>query len=78
MKIKHLKFLIVGAFLAFAAGAFFVSGDYKIAAQSRAEAKKKVEILEKVADYKTWKQIVKPAPEKTAETFPVDNSAGYG
>lgn len=78
MKIKLLKFFTVGAFLAFAACAFFVSGGNKIEAGSKEAARKKAEILEKVADYKTWKEIVKPASQATPKPFTIDESAGYG
>lgn len=68
MKIKFLKFFIVGAFLGFAACAFFFSGDGKIQAQSKEAARRKAEILEKVADYKAWKQVNKNGDETTMTT----------
>lgn len=74
MKMKFLKFFIVGAFLAFAACAFFVSGGgNKIEA-----ARKKAEILEKVSGYKAWKQIVKSAAQATPEVISVADSSSYG
>ena len=78
MKVKLLKFFIVGAFLAFAACAFFVSGNDGIEAKSRETARKKAEILEKVADYKTWKQVVKPASQVTPEVITIADSTSYG
>ncbi|HEX8736091.1 MAG TPA: hypothetical protein VF721_12260 [Pyrinomonadaceae bacterium] len=78
MKSKLLKFFVVGAFLAFAACVFFISGDNKIKAQDKEAAQKKVEILEKVAGYKTWKQVVKPVDEKPAQVFIGGDFPGYG
>jgi hypothetical protein len=78
MKLSLLKFFIVGAFLAFAACAFFISGGNKIAAQSREAARKKAEILEKVAGYKTWKQAVKSVQDKTPEVISIPDSLSYG
>lgn len=78
MKIKLLKFFTVGAFMAFAACAFFVSGGNKIGAENMEAARKKAGILEKVADYKTWKQIVKPVVQTIPGTFTIDNSSGFG
>lgn len=80
MKIKLLKFVIVAAFTAFAAGAFFISDSKgRIAAQTRDAGKKKAEILEKTAGYKTWRQVVKPAAEGTpAEAILVWEPSLYG
>ncbi|HEX8250424.1 MAG TPA: hypothetical protein VF599_19775 [Pyrinomonadaceae bacterium] len=79
MKVKLLKFFIVGAFLAFTACAFFISGNGKIEAQSRETARKKAEILEKVADYKAWKQVVKPVGQQASpEVISVSDSSSYG
>lgn len=78
MKLSFLKIFIVGAFLAFAACAFFISGSNKIEAQSREAARKKAEILEKVSGYKTWKQAVKPAQDKTPEVISIPDSSSYG
>ncbi len=59
-----LKLFAVAAFLAFASCAFlFPSNNSQ--AQSNENAKKRDEILEKVASYKIWKQVQKP--EKTKE-----------
>ena len=78
MKLKLLKIFIVGAFLAFAACAFFISDGGRIEAQSREAAKKKAGILEKVAGYKAWKQVVKPVAEATPQVISVADSSSYG
>jgi len=78
MKIKLLKFFVVVAFSAFAACVFFISDSDRIKAQDKEAAKKKVEILEKVAGYKAWKQVVKPADEKPAEVISISDSSGFG
>jgi hypothetical protein len=79
MKLKFLKILIVGAFLAFAACAFFISGGDKIKAQSGKEAvRKKAGILEKTANYKTWKQINKVDEETKTDVFSIADSSALG
>jgi hypothetical protein len=76
MKIRLLKLFIVAAFPVFAAGVFFISGDSKIKAQDKEAAKKKIEILEKVAGYKTWKQAVKADEENSFSI--VGDASGFG
>lgn len=78
MKVKLLKIFIVGAFSAFAACVFFISGNGKIEAQSRETRKKKAEILEKAAGYKAWKQVVKPAPQASPQIISIPDSSSYG
>jgi len=78
MKVKVLKFFIVGAFLAFAACAFFISDSGRTGAKSNEAAKKKAGILEKVADYKTWKQINKTDKEAKSEVIAVTDFSAYG
>lgn len=79
MNVKFLKIFIIGAFLAFAACAFFVSGGDKIEAQSnQAVIRENAGILEKVAAYKTWKQINKPGNETKTDTTLIINSTGMG
>jgi len=57
-----IKLFAVAAFLAFAAAAFLFP-NLRVEAQSSENAKKREEILEQVAGYKTWKQVQKPAEE---------------
>ena len=59
-----LKLFAVAAFLAFASCVFLFSSN-KSQAQSNKNIEKRDEILEKVADYKIWKQVQKP--EKKSE-----------
>lgn len=77
-----IKLFAVFAFLAFAAGAFLFSNT-KTQAQSSENAKNRDEILEKVAGYKTWKQVVKPAKESNLDVlkknvFTITDSAAMG
>jgi hypothetical protein len=78
MNLKVLKFLMVGAFLAFAACAFFMSGGDKIEAQSKEAVRKKAEILEKVADYKKWEQINKVDKENKTDVISIADSSALG
>lgn len=59
-----LKLFAIAAFLAFASCAFLFSSK-KIEAQTSENTKKRDEMLEKVANYKGWKQVQKP--EKKSE-----------
>jgi len=78
MNVKFLKVFMVGAFLAFAAGAFFVSGGDVIEAQSKEAVRKKAEILEKTASYKTWKQINKIDKETKTDVISIADSTAMG
>jgi hypothetical protein len=76
-----LKLFIVAAFVAFASSAFLFSNS-KIEAQSNKISENRDEILQKVADYKIWKQVRKPEKkfEDAAKTdvFPIIDSAAMG
>lgn len=71
-----LKLFAVAAFLAFASCAFLFSSN-KSQAQTNENAKKRDEMLEKVADYKIWKQVQKPE-KKSDEVLTISNSAVSG
>ena len=71
-----IKLFAITAFLAFASAAFLFSGG-KSQAQSSENAKKRDEILEKVASYKLWRQVQKPE-KKADEVLTIDNSAAAG
>ena len=64
MNLKTLKMFVVASF-ATSAAAFFLLSSAGSRAQTSESAKKHREALEKVADYKTWKQVLKP--EKPAD-----------
>ena len=68
-----IKLFAVAAFLAVAACAFLFSNNRSLA-QSE---KNRDDILQKVAGYKTWKQIVKPE-KKIDEPSIILNSTGMG
>jgi len=77
-----IKLFVALAFLAFAACAFLFSNS-KTQAQTSKNAKNRDEILEKVAGYKTWKQVVKPAKESNLDilkkdVFTISDSAVMG
>lgn len=86
MNSVKLKLFIVAVFAAFAAGIFFVSNTKTEARGDESEtAGKRVEIIEQVANYKTWSQVTKPPkkPEIGAgtidfSTIPIDNSTVSG
>ncbi len=61
MRLK-IKLFAVAAFLAFAACAFLFSNN-KSQAQTSKEDKDRDEILQTVAGYKAWKQVLKPETE---------------
>lgn len=61
MKLK-IKLFAVFAFLAFAAGAFLFSNN-RSHAQSDKTDKNRDGILQTVAGYKAWKQVLKPEAE---------------
>ncbi len=71
-----LKLFAVAAFLAFAWCAFLFSGN-NIAAQTNKNTEKRDEMLEKVADYKIWKQVQKP-DKKSDEVLTISDSAVSG
>ena len=54
MNSKILKLSILAIFFSFAVFAFFLSGRNTVAKNKRTA------ILEKVREYKTWKQVTKP------------------
>ena len=54
-----IKFFASVAFLAVVAGVLLFSND-KSRAQSGKSSAKRAEVLEKIADYKGWKQVRKP------------------
>lgn len=54
MKSKIFKLFILAAFISFAAVSFFISGSNTVAKN------KHTAILEKVKEYKTWKEVTKP------------------
>jgi hypothetical protein len=55
-----IKLFAAFAFLSFAAGVFLLA-DNKSSAQTNKTSEKRDEVLEKVAGYKVWKQVQKPA-----------------
>ncbi|HVE55761.1 MAG TPA: hypothetical protein VNB22_02970 [Pyrinomonadaceae bacterium] len=77
-----IKLFAVAAFLSFAVCAVLFPNN-KIEAQSSENAKKRDEILEKVAAYKLWKQVQKPekksdSPDLKAEAVSIVNSTAMG
>jgi len=81
-RMLKIKLFVALAFLAFAACAFLFSNS-KTQAQTSKNAKNRDEILEKVAGYKTWKQVVKPAKESNLDilkkdVFTISDSAVMG
>ena len=58
-----LKLFIVAAFVAFASCVFLFPNS-KIEAQTSEKVQNRDEILQKVADYKDWKQVQKPENPK--------------
>lgn len=60
MNLKIFKLLIIGTFAVFAVGAFLFPNN-------KTEAQTEENILTKVADYKTWKQVQKPEVKKETE-----------
>ena len=75
MKLK-IKFFVVAAFLVFAACAFLFSNN-KSQAQSSKTDKNREDILQKVAGYKSWKELVKPDAEPEKPSI-ILNSTGMG
>jgi len=75
MKLK-IKLFAVAAFLAFAAGAFLFSND-KSYAQTGKTDKNRDGILQTVAGYKAWKQVVKPE-KKPDEPAVIPNTMTLG
>ena len=71
-----LKLFAVAAFLAFASCVFLFSSN-KSQAQSNENANNRDEMLEKVADYKIWKQVQKPE-KKSDEVLTISDSAVSG
>jgi hypothetical protein len=79
MNTKFLKFTVLGAFFSLAIFGFFISGSH-ITAQ-----KKKSDILEKAAGYKSWKQPIKPIQNrpleplvKAPDAITINTSSGFG
>lgn len=64
MKLKTLKLFVVAFFATFAAGAFLFSSGHS-QAQTGKSSEPRDEVLERVANYKNWKQVHKP--EKTVD-----------
>ena len=73
MKLK-IKFFIVLTFLAFAACAFLFSNNQS-QAQSGKTDKDRDEILQKVAGYKAWKELVKPEAEPEKPSIILNSTA---
>ena len=73
---QKIKLFAVAAFLAFAACAFLFSND-KSHAQSGKTDKNRDGILQKVAGYKGWKQVLKPE-KKPDEPSIILNSTAMG
>ena len=73
MKLK-IKFFVVFAFLAFAACAFLFSNN-KSQAQTSKNDKDRDEILQKVANYKNWKELVKPEAEPEKPSIILNSTA---
>lgn len=71
-----IKLFAVAAFLAFAACAFLFLNE-KSYAQSDKNAKNRDEILQTVAGYKSWKQVLKPETEPEKPSM-ILNSTGMG
>ena len=73
MKLKTLKLFIIGAFAAFAAGAFLFSSGGSLA-QTGKSGERRDAVLERVANYKNWKQVQKPEkkPDDAAEKKPIE------
>jgi hypothetical protein len=71
-----IKIFAVFAFLTFAGGAFLFSSSKSQAQSSKNDARRD-EVLEKVADYKSWRQIRKPE-QKAVEPSIILNSTGMG
>ena len=64
-----LKLFAVAAFAMFALCAFLFSNS-KIEAQTNEKSQTRDEILQKVADYKGWKQVQKPEKKVEDEAKP--------
>ena len=62
-----IKLFIVAFFAAFAAGAFLFSGGQS-QAQTGKSNERRDEVLERVANYKAWKQVQKPAVKTDSNT----------
>ena len=58
-----LKLFVIAAFAVFASSAFLFSSNYTLA-QTNENAAKRDEMLERVTNYKTWKQVRKPEKPK--------------
>jgi hypothetical protein len=71
-----IKFFAVAAFLAVAACAFLFSNN-RSQAQTGKTAQNRDAILQTIAGYKAWKQVVKPE-KKTAEPEIIINSTAMG
>ena len=76
-----LKILMIAAFAVFASSAFLFSSNYT-QAQTNENAAKREEMLEKVANYKGWKQVQKTAKKSenvvTTDVLTISDSAVGG
>lgn len=80
MSTKSLKFAVLGIFASLATFGFLLSGS-QITAQ-----KKKIDILEKAAAYKSWRQPVKQLQNRPLEpliggdpaAISINTSSGFG
>ena len=80
MNLKILKLFVIAAVFTFAACALLFSNN-KMQAQSGKSSEKRDEVLEKVANYKVWKQVQKPAPtteKDSTEPLTIANSSAGG
>ena len=71
-----IKLFAVFAFLAVAAGIFLFSSGKSQAQTGKLDAKRD-EVLEKVANYKIWKQVQKPEKE-SGEVVTISDSSPAG
>lgn len=79
MNFRLLKLSVLGLFLLFAGVVFFISGG------STGAQNKRAAVLEKVREYKTWKQVTKPRdtapgqqPLSVASPIQIDTSSISG
>lgn len=69
-----IKLFAVAAFIAFAACAFLFSNN-RSQAQSGKNDKQRDEILQTVAAYKSWKQVIKPETEPDKPSIILNSTA---
>ncbi len=74
MRLKLYFLLIIGALVSYAVvlpgGRIRAGGDEKIEA--------KAQILKRLADYRSWKQVNKPGSNTPMDTFLISNSSAAG